>query len=289
MTTKTVVTTDSGDVSIRTVNGVTTSTTAIYPFEVHTPAFNSVGVDVALLDLVLSQIRAAPMLWNQNHWRNLFTDQYTFTSAVNRSRVTFGSEYADAYQALPAAQQRCGAAMCMAGWAAEIARADWLIDRDLALVVGNDAWSNMILVPFSDLAADFDVPAPGQLSRGATSHISPGQFPTAVFASLRRRGFVPDDPHAQPTHGMVTASVYACAKLGIGYDLLGMFAGDLTLAWVELFADLYRRYGSSLLPRDLLEELNEVDEEERANESSPWPEQLRQHYLQGADTTAASA
>lgn len=129
---KRTITVDATGEHVVTTNGVTTTTDAVMKLAV--PAYDPstakhhpvTGINTELMLAVRDQIMANRAWWNQSVWRDV-VPVLNWTGGGEDLRVTpevLGAAVAYSHEAEPT----CGTSMCFAGWATEIARADWVID-----------------------------------------------------------------------------------------------------------------------------------------------------------------
>src|SRR5689334_6063345 len=135
---------------IHTTNGVDTITYPVYVKELGPLTPRADGWNEALAEAVYAWIEGHRALWNQNVWRNVVpltesTDLWdTHTILLSdvessyeddeaRPRVQEIQREIKAAMATAATMQdgevgSCGTTMCLAGWVAEFAGADWVLD-----------------------------------------------------------------------------------------------------------------------------------------------------------------
>lgn len=159
MSTRTI-TTDATGEHVVTSNGVTTTTDAVMRLAV--PAYDPrtavhhpvTGINADLMLAVRDQIEANRTWWNQSVWRDVVetmewvNEEFRATPDAIKAAVAYGHE----------SEPACGTSMCFAGWATEIARADWVLDakalrhireQDLELSDYEDLY-DALLVPWGD-------------------------------------------------------------------------------------------------------------------------------------------
>jgi hypothetical protein len=202
------------------------------PDRTYTPLDN--GFNLELAETVLKNIEAHQYMWNQGNWRGI-----EFFSSKE-----FGSDdlFAD-IKALTTFEQgtfACGTAMCVAGWAGELSKVDWVVDADLikkAAKQGNanmripesryhlnlNSWADWVLVPIDQSvhAQIWDT------------------LPPAIQRHLARRGFT------EKTHKLAPISEWAAKLLGIGDDPANMFRGGNTIEYINECVNFYAKYGAN--------------------------------------------
>lgn len=246
MTTRTQILGPDGRLQLITTNGRATTTDTIWPFPVHLPSRNAVGVDEKLMFDVLGFISGHRHLWEQNAWRRFFDTMETeYLPETMREDIEADVALLPAVDPVVidgevdnAVTYRCGTQGCFAGWAIEVARCDWVIDAAAykALPYNTGAWTSFILVRREEVAPHLEEPWSTSPAQDQWDHVlTYGKVRELVLA----RGFHPD------THRIVEVQNHAQHLLGIGTDPLAMFAGENTLAQLRLIARFYARWGAA--------------------------------------------
>lgn len=220
--------TDGKNYTIRTVNGVNTTTGAVWVKEIKVFEPLPNGFNLALANEVYAHIEANPLLWDQNSWRRLLDATEITSEGMDPKELASLLAYEQDLDA-PA----CGTAMCFAGWASELAGADWVADGTTLRQRRNLGMIEYVLVPL-DVANKVTLEHPDNelwlreikdgLSEEAYSHVV-------------SRGF------SDKTHCLTNVEGYALMQLGLGSDWLDMFGGYNDLEKIRVCIDTYAQWG----------------------------------------------
>lgn len=244
MSTRSIITNEAGQHVIVTVNGRTTSTTAMYTKRLKTYKPLPNGFNHALALDVLATITRNQELWNQNAWRipitldwltkRLLTKKRTRKQAATKALRMAAIKEAEA----PA----CGTAMCFAGWVNEKTGVDWVMDTDFGasllepLLEAEPERLNQM--PWDMVLVRRDEALPGALTDdGRRRWVDHLVFGDLLEDYLTARGFALD------THAVLTTSAAALNALGLGSDWLRLFHGENDLATITRIVEAYAIYG----------------------------------------------
>jgi hypothetical protein len=260
---RSIITTD-GRPFLRTTNGVDTRTAPVYLKELKDYQPSEGGFVTELANDVLNVISEHPNLWDQGVWRstiNLIDPDDDLYAELQEMRST----------PLDPDRHACGTIGCLAGWAAEFAGADWMVDADqLGKVYANEEYA---LVTQQQWDATFPCDA------GVPTHL--GRYDTSLSKPLKKRGFTDD-------HLVVRVGDYACAALGLIHgDWLELFNGSNDLDDLRLIVQAYAEFG--VVPN--LEAMEHVDSHDfrQAKKSGQDPMVTLRYHLTDCRRALANA
>lgn len=260
--------------SIRTRNGVDTTTQPFYVKKIHHFTPRSDGYNEELAEYVFKQLKANQALWDQGVWRRLITADNIEGERYHAAEV-WGMDYEDVTTdlltkelqvALAFKDERenpiCGTAMCAAGWVTEVMATDFLVDMKMAhwaYANGHDIETHLdsVLIAKSvikglrerrDAGERVHIPSTNGLNwmLEVTMHSA---LTNGVRELLAQRGF------SDETHEITTIPDWAIHCLGLvgtdGPDI-PMFAANNSIEKIRRHLDQYSQLGpdAHYLPED---------------------------------------
>lgn len=241
---------------VHTVNGVDTFTASVFntPLKDYTKRLEN-GFNLELATDILTMISTNPLLWTQGSWRSVTPIGGEHLKAVTEATRSLAAWASDL------ASPRCATSMCCAGWAVELAKADWVVDgtllakvseaKSMHVLMGNvrvdlSPYVELVVVPRTGAA---DEPKLGESGTALQIIAEDGdiQAPhpkwlmaTPLVEHLMARGFTPE------THYVTQVATYGAQLLGIGNDPLRLFGGSNDLDDIERIIDYYAEHGADL-------------------------------------------
>jgi len=260
---------------IHTTNGVDTRSTAVYVKQIKSydkPLAN--GFNLELAQAVIDQIKATPLLWNQDVWRAPFDttvyevgdylpgeveDPRTIDlfKEINGRKPVLG-DLQELLSDLSEPNAKCGTAMCFAGWVAELTGANFVTDAaflkirySTASAAGNPELAQ--IRESARLISDADILVTREEAKSYDlSFPMEGRYAPAVLRILAARGFTPS------THRVVVIDDYAEIQLGLlDGDGANLFSGTNSFSQVEQIVAHYAKEGPDASRVDL--ELEDAD------------------------------
>jgi hypothetical protein len=248
MTRKTQVT-EGGNTIIKNTNAHNTWTAQAvkHPLVDYAKTFEpDTGVNAVLLEDIKGIIEATPHLWEQGVWRTVH--KYSSRSLIGQVFLKTSAFTQEETQPV------CGTTMCVAGWAAELTGADWLVDA--SVITAAKAGGEFDLFDLEEVSQSAlwvtkewyeENMAPSAAWIAEAHDLTVFQWsrlPKAVLFINIERGFSPE------THVLVEASAYARVMLGIKDDMLELFSGSNTKESVSEKIDLYINKGADWTERE---------------------------------------